>query len=324
MSKLDSYKDKLINEYLEDRMSINALAKKYNCSRSTIKSFLEKNNIIIRGVSESNSRTFTPEIIDKIIYNYNILKLGLAASGRDYNLSQDVVKRILKQNGVYIRSYAESKQVQRKYFVNDDYFKTQTHNMAYILGLLAADGSISKNENGIFINLRDYDKQILEDINKEVDSTRPIKIYTRSDENCPMAKFAVWSSTWKQDLSVYGIVPQKTFILNPPYYLKKEYIISYIRGYFDGDGSAYWVNNTPCIKFCGASKKVLEWIRVFLSTEYNIQTNLQICKGKLKNNIDFYELLYYGTKARQLVENLYIPDSLRLERKYLITQTFIK
>lgn len=72
-----------------------------------------------------------------------------------------MVKTILQENGIYIRNYIESKDNSRKYSIDDNYFKTQSHNMAYILGLLAADGSVSSKENGVFIQLKADDKKFL-------------------------------------------------------------------------------------------------------------------------------------------------------------------
>ena len=80
------------------------------------------------------------EQIDTIIYNYVILKKGLIPTGKTVGVSQKVVERVLKENGIQKRTYVEAKDALRVYSVDDDYFKKQNHNMGYILGFIAADG----------------------------------------------------------------------------------------------------------------------------------------------------------------------------------------
>ena len=120
----------------------------------------------------------------------------------------------------------------------------------------------------------------------------------------------------KKDLAHYNIVPAKTFILTPPELLAREYIISYIRGFFDGDGSIYYAGTTFTWRVGSASKKILEWMRSFLSVVYGIVNN-KLYYSKLANGTDFYYLQYTGqAKMEKLYKALYVPNSLRLQRKY--------
>ena len=72
---------------------------------------------------------------------------SLAALSRKYNISPYRIKNLLQKNNVSIRSRNEqnkySPQNQRKYFINDNYFDNiDCEDKAYLLGFLAADGSI--------------------------------------------------------------------------------------------------------------------------------------------------------------------------------------
>lgn len=319
MSKLEEFWEDIYKKYVNEKYSLMSLAKEYNCNRQTVRNLLKSHNVEIRDAKHQNKKDVSKEIQEKVIYNYTVLKKGLVPSGKPFGLSQRAVKTILQENGVYIRNYVESKDNLRKYTIDDDYFKTQSHNMAYILGLLASDGSVSSKENGIFIQLKADDKKILEDINRELKNTRPVKVYScvgKGEKEREIAKLSFWSSTIKKDLAHYGIVPNKTFILKPPELLLPEYCISYIRGYFDGDGCIVLNNYTPSFFIGGASKDIIQWMRDFLSTQYNIQTVLRTVKGKLSDNRDWYEITYYGDRARQIFNILYVKDSLYMERKY--------
>jgi len=320
MGKLRDYSFEEITDiidcYVNKQLSIDKIAAKYGAGRGSITQILNENNIHIRTARDRLGKDLpSREIQDKVIYNYTILGKGLIPSGRDYGLTQYMVKKILEANGVYIRSYTESKDNLRKYSCDDDYFKTQSHNMAYILGFLAADGNVAKKENQINIVLDSNDAEVLEKIREEMKITRPLKIYKRGDRGTSVAKLETFSATMKKDLAHYSIVPAKTFTLMPPELLKPEYYISYIRGYFDGDGSVFASDNWIGASIGSASKPIIEWIRRVLAEKYNICCNKIESNKELKDEKLFYRITYYNTKVFDLYKVLYIKDSIYMARK---------
>ena len=252
-----------------------------------------------------------------ILDNYVNKKQGLQTAGKEFGASQFTVERLLKEYNIKKRSYTEAKQALRKYFVNDDFFKTQTPDMAYLLGFIAADGSVSKEENGIFIQLNEKDEELLEKIRKRVDSNHPIKHYLTNAGN-PTAKLSIWSSEWKKDLNVYNITPQKTFTLQPPTFLKKEYYIDYIHGYFDGDGCLYYnaEKYNRNFEIVGVSKPVLDWIYEVMTNNYGIITT-PVSHYTKDNGVIVYKYAARGAeKIRKIYELFYAPDKLLfLDRK---------
>lgn len=60
----------------------------------------------------------------------------------------------------------------RKYDINENYFKTWSNNMAYILGFIAADGVIQKENQCVSISQKE--SYILEDIKKELNTNQPL------------------------------------------------------------------------------------------------------------------------------------------------------
>ena len=286
--------DKIITDY-QNGKSQAQLAKEFKISRAPIFRVLKENGVEIRDVKTANSKQLPPEVINKIIYNYTILKKGLVPSGKEFNLSQEAVKNLLKTHGVKIRTYVEAKDLTRKYNLDDDFFKRQSHNMAYMLGFIAADGNIAKKENGIFIEIHQKDEALLHFFNEITKNTRPLKYYIHKHKDgadTPSAKFRAWSSAWKKDLAVYNIVPNKTFILKPPYFLENQYRITFLKGYFDGDGSIYYnkSKNQFFCSFIGASKEMIDWIYSFLATEYGIIGRKT--KSVTSNNTTMYGIEY--------------------------------
>lgn len=106
--------------------------------------------------------------------------------------------------------------------------KIDTQDKAYILGMLAADGNVSSRGSSICLALKDED--VIIKINEYFKSN------IRKRKNGLFA-ITVSMKAWKNALSTYDIVPNKSTILKFPETLKDDLIRHFIRGYFDGDGS---------------------------------------------------------------------------------------
>lgn len=256
----------------------------------------------------------TPEQIEILIDNYINKKWGLLKSGSQFNMSKNLVKRILVENGIKIRDNAEA---HRKYSLNEEYFDTQSHNMAYIVGFIAADGTMRKKGNGIKIGLSAIDKEILEKIKNELNSGRPIREY---EDNKGYSKVELdFSSSHIQDeLRKYGIVPNKTALLKPPSLLKEDYIIDYIRGYFDGDGSISktgYLNNGVEFRIVSASLEILKFFQNFFHQKYGQNLSHIYPRKKEDNELQLYDLRYSTNFSKELYKILYTPNCLCLKRK---------
>lgn len=263
------------------------------------------------------TKELSEEVERKIIYNYIELKQSLGTVGKDFGVTQYMVEKTLKKYGVKKRTYTEAKQARRKFPCNDNFFKVQSSNMAYILGLLAADGSISKKENLIAIQLKATDKEILEKISEKTQNTRPLESYTRKETGYEISSFRVWSAEWKKDLAHYGIMPEKTFTLQPPDFLLPEYRIDYIRGYFDGDGSVYHLDsqNRLFFEIAGASKVMIDWIRNELTNHYHIFINKELIETKPNGTIMYKVKIGSIEELNKLYTLLYKDKELFLARK---------
>ena len=226
-------------------------------------------------------------------------------------------EKTLKKYGVKKRTYTEAKKIGRKYKCNDSFFKIPSSDMAYILGLLASDGSISKKENLIAIQLEEKDRELLEKIKQITENDRPIEEYIRTTTQHTICSFRVWSKEWKDTLIHYGIGPEKTFTLASPELLPSEYIIDYIRGYFDGDGSIYEIasENRIFFEITGASKKEIDWIYDKLVNQYHILLNKKLTET-LSNGTVIYKIkIGNKTELLKLYSLLYENKNLFMKRK---------
>lgn len=114
------------------------------------------------------------------------------------------------------------------------FFKTWSADMAYVLGLLFADGSIKKTRNvfrGFVILLKRDDEQVLYNLKTILKSERPVLVVRNGDA----VEFSISNTEIANILMSLGMHPRKTYHCDFPY-IPDEYISHFVRGYFDGDG----------------------------------------------------------------------------------------
>lgn len=116
-----------------------------------------------------------------------------------------------------------------------DYFRViDTPMKAYLLGLLASDGSISP-VGQLKLELHQKDRCLVELMRDELAPGARISEYrTRTT---PMVRFMVASPDLAADLASHGVVHRKTLITTWPSGMPAELDGSFACGYFDGDGS---------------------------------------------------------------------------------------
>lgn len=211
------------------------------------------------------------------------------------------------------------------YQLNENYFETvDTREKAYFLGLLAADGCIHKAIPGkrntrISLSLKIEDKYIIDSFAKAINYTGNVRIVTIRKGQYAGHQYGCLlftSNKMAADLLKYGITGSKSSTLQyPP--IPKELDFDFIRGYFDGNGSAFISNEkhwrtgkiTPIIhfRFCGPEKLLIE-----------IQKRLNV-KGRLvKSKKSFvYELqCKRNVQANIFFNKIYTDTNLYLKRKY--------
>lgn len=255
-------------------------------------------------------RKLTPEEIQQIIKNYQDLKMNLKEAGKDFSLNGLQVRNLLKENKTPQRKNAKDT---RKFKVNDKFFNKECPDMAYILGFWAADGNVHSTENRLDLELAFVDREILEKINLLLQNERPIKVYECAN-GYQKNKLYFWSKEIKEKFKEYGIVPNKTYSkdFSFPFKLSEEYVIDYIRGFFDGDGCVK-KSNSITFELNSLNKTFLQDISDFLKRKYGINTKITTCGNRDK---EMYRLYCYGEEAKKIFNILYTKDSLYLTRKY--------
>lgn len=143
------------------------------------------------------------------------------------------------------------------------YFDKWTSNMAYILGFLFADGSITKRLGDVVVGLAISDREVVDHIKKELKSTRRLYIadgdrgrdgYNREDA----VYLYLGSSVLVRRLMGLGMMPRKTYRDDPFPDVPDDMMPHFIRGYFDGDGTVFVREDGGCsVGFVGSPKFII-------------------------------------------------------------------
>ena len=194
-----------------------------------------------KGIHSHHSKQYKQAIKEK--YLLEIIRLyceeykNLKEIGDIYNLSPSTVRDWLKEENINIRPMYVSK---KKHSLNAEYFdKINICVKAYILGFMAADGYVT-DKNGIGMGLKLDDIDVLYFLKNQLGASNKIRIDKREH---PRAIFQVESKYMASSLKELGIIPRKTYKLDPNAILQKANIIkntkleyAFLLGYFDGDG----------------------------------------------------------------------------------------
>lgn len=201
-----------------------------------------------------------------------------------------------------------------------DYFcAVATEQQAYVLGFFAADGSVSASD--VRLCLAAKDKEHLLKIRSLLGSAHAVNEYTDPKGHCTV----VWAATSEElvrDLTRNGVGPRKTHTLRWPEHLSDEMLRHFLRGYFDGDGSAYsyipkgYITPQVRLTFSG-NETFLTGCRAFLQRTCGVGDVKIINHAPVKAST----LGFGGSRqVRRIAETLYSGATVWLERKRRILE----
>lgn len=203
------------------------------------------------------------------------------------------------------------------YSVNENYFKTWSPEMAYVLGFIFADGCIYQGSHYLCITLKKDDEDTLNSIKEMLEYTGPLHyhpqtwVYKGKKKIIIAPTLKICNSTLGNDLVNLGCVPKKSLVLKFPD-VPEEYLNHFLRGYSDGDGCIYVRKNSRSnsiwnilgtLNFCEVSQK-------FINTALNISSGNIYKSGKI------HRLTYSGRKALSVLDWLYQDSTIHMQRKY--------
>lgn len=218
-------------------------------------------------------------------------------------------------NSCRLESYKDRNNPNCKYKLDDNYFNSiDTNVKAYILGLIAGDGSINYKTNSISYEIHPKDIELIHIIRNAICKELPI----HKCKNRNIIGLRLNSTRMVLDIARHLMIVDKQPLSNNiklPNLNSLELYVSFIRGYFDADGH---ITNPeiskkyyPVCGFSSNSKDMLESIKNY----FNIPSCLS--KSKNKKGVYNYHLEYSNLNALDFMGKLYSTNSLYYcRRKY--------
>jgi hypothetical protein len=261
---------------------------------------------------------------DFLRQQYIDLRKSTIIIASEVGVNYQTVNNYIRQFGIPLRTAVQS----RSNPVNSSGFVDLTTDWhAYWVGFLAADGCVfidkKKNEARLQLGLKMSDADHVRNFQQGINTKRPVVV--GNDGKRDMAKIAINDRNLVDILAKWGIVPNKTLVMNWPSNLPPNMVPAYIRGYFDGDGTIFqrhrsapgtiWTE-TVC-RFISGSVPFLE----ALANELNkrgVQT-LRIYRNQ-KSNAFFLPVSSRRENLLAFASVIYTGSTVCLERKRTIFQ----
>jgi len=290
MKKIDLSEDNIqkFKDMYYDGVSFKEIRECFNISNTTIDRWKKKYGIISnRNKYTLNSTDETKQKMEKIF------------------MPQKYIPLIDDYNGNH-----------KKYIFNESYFDLIDHqDKAYMIGLFLADGCIVNDNSAFTISLQIKDESILKSIKEKLEYTGNLHYIPLSQKNSnwqDQCKLYIYSKHMCRALNFYGIVPNKSLILEFPKNLERQYYKHLLRGYIDGDGNISKNTREREVRFV-STKEFCYSAKLLIENILNINCMVRKCK----KNSTVYELSVIGGRQATIFLNwIYTDANLYLQRKY--------
>lgn len=169
--------------------------------------------------------------------NWSIRKINLHSG-----VGRPTLSRRLKEMDVEIKGNHPNQERRYSKDIDTSFFQRESDEKYYVLGFFFADGSFT--ENGIKFDQTEADREILDKIKEVMKAETDVKVYKNTEFKIdnkiyvgnPMCRLSISRISFKKELLELGFALNKTYVESTPN-IPKEYIGSFLRGFFDGDGS---------------------------------------------------------------------------------------
>ncbi len=277
----------------------------------TRKQFLTKPSVFLK----------SPNLIQEVIGLYLKGKSAVSISNK-YKCSFRTLIKVLKENNIKLRTV---QQPLKKYNFNESYFeKIDNHEKAQILGMLAADGCLY---NGRYtqIALQIDDLDYIKWIKERIEYNGKIYFPNRKKNNKKekqICSLCICSKKLYEDLEKLGLYKQKSLTLPFPLekQVPKQFLNSFVLGYFEGDGGIYINKNCSChIHFAGSDnfcQELRDVIKKELNISFGIQKHGKISQLYLQGNVQGFKFLNWIYKNAKFQMGQKYKKFLMLKNKF--------
>lgn len=252
--------------------------------------------------------------IEKIKEMYVTEKKATVEIGKIYGVSDKTIANFLRKEGIEIRSVGYESRTDQTLFN-----EITTEMQAYVIGLITADGSMTREERSLSITLTQSDDYLLKQINEFFLNGSGHLILSKEKAGKNTTTLQFHGKRLCEALKKHGIVPDKShFLTQLSQHIPAHLYHHYIRGLFDGDGVCSKSNGRVRIGYCACRQEFVESYRSFLNKELNLPLNKlfntggcwQVSWGAKKDLENFYNYIYkdatifLGRKKQKLAQYL--------------------
>ena len=253
-----------------------------------------------------------------VLNNKRIIELygkGLPARniGLQFHVSQTPILRILKEHNILIKHFTKP----RIYTIDEDCFsRPLNENIAYWVGFLMADGSISKRDYRVYVGLASIDKEHLLKFASFLGTNKPLYFREKTEQFC----LDISSKKIKEKLAEFGVINNKSLIATMQN-INQANERHFWRGVLDGDGCIRKdnVGNWRVI-LCG-SNNICNQFLSFVK-QNGIHTHAKVRKMK---NVNCHLIGITGNnQVSVLLSLLYKNNCIALDRKNILAQKMLE
>ncbi len=239
------------------------------------------------------------------------------------------VGRVLKQHGVEVSRHGwHTCPPKRKYSLNESRILVHDAEFFYFLGFLMCDGYVTRNRNShvIGLSVAEQDADIVEKFAKFLGTNKPVlhDAYPASkssvlNKRSPvgqrlyyMARLDIYSQFIYEHLGSWGMVQNKTHILELRKDIPEGYMRDFIRGCLDADGNIS--DKQKRCYICSSSKRFLDQLSAMILS----QTGIKMIDTT--NGAGCCLIKAHGLKCVNLLCWLYGRSDLFLNRKMRLAE----
>ncbi len=202
-------------------------------------------------------RNVAAKVVDSLSENvlkrlYVTQQKSLGDIAQQFGCSRVYVLKLCRKYSIKTRTMSEARRAARAsgkrvrcHEVNRNFFKTWSPPMAYVLGFVWADGCLGRTLKAVTLSQRN--PEILHKIKRLMNAEHPVRRFKGQAQE--LHHLSIGSGEIVRDLMKLGLTPNKSLTIQfPP--VPDEFTVHFIRGVFDGDGTA----TSNRIKICTGSE----------------------------------------------------------------------
>ena len=209
---------------------------------------------------------------------------------------------------------------------NIHFFDEWCPTMAYVLGFLFADGSINKRGSDVIVGLAVRDECVLDFLKEVTRSTRPFYYRQSSKDGYNRQQsvfFTLGSTIIVRRLEELGLHQRKSHRNDPFPDVPDAMMPHFLRGYFDGDGSAYVTGQGYCkVSLIGTPRFIVGARNALVRLAGMQWRKARYSRGKTAA----WKRVIWGARAdlQKFYDYIYPPDyGFCLERKWLVLHDWL-